>query len=645
MDAALEVLPAAAVAAVVAARLPGAAVPPAVVETLHRRTDGHPLFLVQVVDALLRQGALVAEAGRWALPGGLAALDAVVPESLRQLIEQQFDGLRAEQQRALEAASVVGLDWTVAAVAAGVAAEAEQVEAWCAALARQGQFVQAGGLVEWPDGTVSESYQFRHMLYQQVVYDRVPVGRRLQLHRRIGARLEAGYQAQASAHAAELALHFERGREPARAVHYLRQAGENALRRSAHPEAVALLTQGLALLAQLPETPARAQQELDLQLTLGPALIATRGQAAPEVAQTYARAWALCAQSGDTPRRFPTLWGLCLCYRSQGALRKTRDIGEQLVRLAQGEADPTHLQEAHEALGATLCWMGDYAAARWHLEQGSALPDPMAARGQASRLGGSAAVRCLAQAALVLWRLGYPEQAVRRSQEALALAQTLAHPYSLAIVQHYAAWLAYNRREVRGVQAQAEALLRLATRQGFPLFVGCGTSWRGWVLARQGQGEVGLAHLRQGLAAVVATGQELMRPYCLVVLAEAAGQVDQVEEGLHLLAEAVGVLEAHEQGDLRAEAYRLRGALLLRQATPDAAQAEACFQQALAVARRQQAKSWELRAAMNLARLWQRQGKRDDARALLAPIYGWFTEGFDTADLQEAKALLEDLGA
>src|SRR5215468_4077630 len=180
------------------------------------------------------------------------------------------------------------------------------------------------------------------------------------------------------------------------------------------------------------------------------------------------------SSSNDDVER-AALWGLCLCYRSQGALRKTREIGEQLVQLAQGEADPTYLQAAHEALGATLCWMGDYAAARWHLEQGSALPDPTAARGQVSRLGVSPAVRCLAQVAFVLWRLGYPEQAVRRSQEALALAQTLAHPYSLANAQHWAAWLAYHRREVRGVQAQADALLRLATTQGFPLFVECGT--------------------------------------------------------------------------------------------------------------------------------------------------------------------------
>ena len=207
----------------------------------------------------------------------------------------------------------------------------------------------------------------------------------------------------------------------------------------------------------------------------------------------------------------------------------------------------------------------------------------------------------------------------------------------------FAAYLHYRRREVPAVQAQADALLTLATAQGFALYVGFGTCWQGWALAVQGEGEAGLAQLRQGLAAVLATGQELARPRFLVLLAEVAGHVGQVEEGLRLLAEALAALGASERGDLLAEAYRLQGALLLRQAAPDVALAEACFQQALAVARRQQARSWELRAAVSLSLLWQQQGKYQEAHDLLAPIYAWFTEGFDTADLQEAKALLEEL--
>jgi predicted ATPase len=202
----------------------------------------------------------------------------------------------------------------------------------------------------------------------------------------------------------------------------------------------------------------------------------------------------------------------------------------------------------------------------------------------------------------------------------------------------------HHRREASAVQAQAEALLNLATTQGFPLHVGFGTFWRGWALAIQGEGGAGLTQMHEGVAAVVAVGLRLAQPHLLVRLAEATGHVGQIAEGLCLLAEALRMLEESGQGEFLAEAYRLQGELQLHQAIPDAAQAEACFQQALAIARRQQAKSWELRAAMSLARLWQQQGKREEARALLAPIYGWFTEGFDTADLQDAKALLQELG-
>jgi predicted ATPase len=252
-----------------------------------------------------------------------------------------------------------------------------------------------------------------------------------------------------------------------------------------------------------------------------------------------------------------------------------------------------------------------------------------------------------------LWCLGDPAQAVRRSQEALALAQALAHPYSLAVAQYWAALLHHRRREAPAVQAQAEALLTLATAQGFPLWAGFGTYWRGWALAMQGQGTAGLAQMHQGMTAVLTTGQELARPFCLVLLAEAEGHVGQVAEGLCLLAEALTALEASGWGDLLAEAYRLQGEFLLRQAVgagvkpapPDAAQAEACFQHALAIARRQQAKSWELRAATSLARLWQQQGKRTKALEFLAPIYGWFTEGLETVDLREAKTTLEELSS
>jgi predicted ATPase len=287
------------------------------------------------------------------------------------------------------------------------------------------------------------------------------------------------------------------------------------------------LSTALELLVSLPETPARAQQELDLQIALGPALSATKGPATPEVEQTYARARVLCAQVGDTPQLAPTLRGLWRFYWNRGALPTALELGEQLFGLAQRVSDPTHRLEAHDALGTTLFFMGDYAAARTYLEQGGTLTDPAAQRTLALRHGQAPGVRCLAMAANTLWCLGYPAQAVRRSQEALALAQDLAHPFSLAAAQHWAAYLHHRRREVPAVQAQADALLTLATAQGFALHVGHGSLWRGWTLAIQGESAAGLAQLRQGLAALLAMGQERGLAFYQVLLAEATGHIGQ----------------------------------------------------------------------------------------------------------------------
>jgi predicted ATPase len=440
-----------------------------------------------------------------------------------------------------------------------------------------------------------------------------------------------------------VAQHYTEAGLTEQAISYWQRAGQQALQRSANPEAVRHLTQGLELLPTLPDTPVRAEQELELQMALGPALRAMKGQTAPEVEQTYARARALCAQVGETPQLFPALRGLCRFYQNLRALPKARELGEQLLRLAQRAAASTHLLEAHDTLGIILSNLGEYTTARTHLEQGIALTDPAVQRALAERQGEALGVHCLAVAANTLWCLGYPTQAVWRSQEALALAQELAHPYSLTVTRYWAARLHHLRRDVPAVQAQANALLALATAHEFPHFVAHGTCWHGWVLAMQDEGEAGMAQLHQGFAALLATGERVSQPIYLVLLAEAVGHTGQVEEGLRLLAEALAAFEANGRGDMLAEAYRLQGALLLRQAVPDASQAEACFQQALAIARRQQAKSWELRAAMSLSHLWRQQGKRTEAYELLAPVYGWFSEGFDTADLQEAKALLEEL--
>jgi predicted ATPase len=431
----------------------------------------------------------------------------------------------------------------------------------------------------WPDGTVSGRYGFVHALYQQVVYERLPVGRQMQLHRRIGRRLEVGYGAQATERAAALAMHFERGHDPVRAVRYMQQAADNALQCYACQEASDWLRRGLALLNALPETPARVQQELEMQLALGPVLIMTKGWTTPDLERTYERARDLCQQLGETALLFPALFGLWMLCLVRLEVATARQLAEQL----------------------------------------------------------------------------------------LTLAQELAHPFSQALALHFAARLHQWRREPRVTYAHATASLRLCTEQAFTLYAVLGTILQGWALAAQGQGAAGMARMRQGLAAYQATGTVLTTTYWLALLAEACGRDGQVEAGLSAVAEALAAVAQSGERFYEAELYRLQGELMLQRQAPELAsdaqpqrpgrgqpgvqpvpgvqaKAEGCLHQALAVARRQQARSLELRAAVSLSRLWQSQGKRIAAHELLAPIYGWFTEGFDTADLQEAKALLEALG-
>jgi predicted ATPase len=339
------------------------------------------------------------------------------------------------------------------------------------------------------------------------------------------------------------------------------------------------------------------------------------------------------------------LWGLCLFYTGRGELQSARELGEQGLALAQRQDDATLLLEAHAALGSTLLYLGEFASARSHAEQGLALYDPQRHRHLAYQGAGlDVAVLCLGCPIVhSLWYLGYPSQALQRSREAVTLAQGLAHPLSLAAALSWNARFHQLRREPQVVHELADAIIALATAQGFAQWLAQGIVLRGWALAERGQAVEGVTEILQGLATWRATGAEVGRQWRLLLLAEAYGKMGQTAEGLATLAEALAVVE--RTGDRRdeAEIHRLKGEFLLRQAVPAAPQAETCFRQALDVAHRQEAKALELRTAMSLSRLWQHQGKRAEAYELLAPIYSWFTEGLDTADLQEAKALLAAL--
>jgi predicted ATPase len=636
----LELLTSADVTAYLTGRL-GGAVSARLTAVVYERTDGNALFMVNIVEHLVQQGFVVRREGQWTLPEGAEAKVSSLPEGLQQFLIRRLEALAPQDRRVLEAASVAGEQFTVAAVAPGAQSSVDEVEASCEGLAAQGRFLDDIGLREWPDGTSSGRYRFAHAVYRQVLYEGLGTVRRQQLHRRIGLRLEAGYGAQAEEIAARLAVHFERGGEIPRAVHHWQQAGDNAARRSAHHEAIAALQRALAWLATLPESPKLVRRELTLQLALGELLMAAKGLAAPEAREAFVRAHMLCPQVGETAKLVQVLWGLVLFHTVQAQLCTAEEFCQQFFRLTQTQDDPLLALEGHLALGLIELHREHIVVARDHLNQSLPLCDEQ--RSRAFRAGYELRVLHLACFALALWRSSSADQGEQRSQEALTLARGVEHVPSVAFAELCAAFLTQQRRDVAATQAHAESLIAIAAAQGYGVRLAQGRMLRGWALAIQGKTVEGMAQIEQGWQAHESVGPKLYRPYFLSLLAEAYGQAGQPEAGLPVLAEAMTLVETTEARWWEAELSRLMGVLLLQLPRPNVSSAEASFQQALDVAHRQEAKALELRAAMSLARLWQQQGKRAAARALLAPIYGWFTEGFDTADLQEAKALLEAL--
>jgi predicted ATPase len=636
----------AAVATYLSQRFPRHEFPSELTLALHRMTAGNPLFVVNTIDELIAQGQMCEVGGTWGLSVPVKDVAAGAPETLWQLVDKQVERLTPDERAMLAVASVVGAEFS-AAVAGADGIDAQEAERRCEALARRGQFLRRAGVAEWPDGTVAGRYAFIHALYQQVLYGRVSIGDRVGLHLRTGERLERGYGQRASEIAGELATHFEHGRDFERAARYRSLAGEHALRQHAYREAADHASRALTLLRAWPESPERAQQELALQVLLGAALSPTQGYATPEVARTYARARELCEQVGDTAQLFPVLLGLGRFYVVRAEFQTARDIAAQLLTMAEATRDTAPLLAAHNVLGVASFYAGDFEAALAHLERGMALYDPEAHgpnRSSAFRLGQDPGVSCTTHAALTLWMLGYPARAAARMQEAFALARSLDHPFSVAYACHFAAGLHQWRRDRQAVQDVEAEALALDTEHGFGLFLTAGAIQRGWLLAEGGREEEGLAQMRDGLARHRDIGAEVLVPAFLALVAEVHAKLGRLAESLSVVSEAFVAGQRSGQHYWEAELHRLRGALTLRaEGRPD--DAESCFLQAIRVARSQKARSLELRAATSVSRLWAGRGKVREAHALLSGVYTWFTEGFDTADLIEAKSLLEELGS
>lgn len=592
---ALGRLDATAVAEYLARRFPADHAFEALAEVIHARTAGNPLFVVNVADDLVRRAVLVERAGRWEVgelpgPGQIA-----IPEDVRRMIARQLERLRPDERRILEAGSAAGVEFSAATVAAAEQIDLDEIERACADLTERGAFLVSHGDETWPDGTVAGRYGFRHALYREVVYEATPPARRADLHRRIGERLEAGLRDRAVEAATELAMHFERGRDGRRAIDHLRLAGEIATRRGAAREAVAHLTRALDLLVRQPDTPARAEQEVALQIALGGPLMAVKGRGAPEVEQVYTRAQELCEMLGDTPQLFPAVWGLFLFHRSRGEIDRAHGFAARLLALARSTGDSDLLIEAHHSLWATLFARGELAAVGAHATQALALYHHERHAPLAAVYGNhDPAVCALGHSAWALELAGEPEQADRRSAEAAALARRLGHPFSEAHALLYAARLHQFRGDWQATRDRSEAAAALARERDFAQLQAWADVTGGWALAESGDVAGGLARMRHGLETIRTLGSEEFKTYFLGVLAATLAKAGDHAAALGAVTEALGAVERSGERFYAAELHRQRGELLLATGQ-DLADAVRCHERALEIARHQRARALEQR--------------------------------------------------
>jgi tetratricopeptide (TPR) repeat protein len=605
----------------------GKALPTEVLEQILARTDGVPLFVEELTKTVLESG-LIADAGdHFELSGSLPPL--AIPATLQDSLMARLDRLAAAKQVA-QIGAVIGREFgheLLAAVAA--LSEAELASAL-------DQLVQAELIFR--RGTPPEAMcTFKHALVRDVAYQSLLRSRRQQLHARIAEILEQRFPDTVATEPELLARHYTAAGLPKVGVRYWERAGARATERSAYIEAISHYGNGLELLRTLPEGRERDLLELSLQMGLGDALSWTRGFAAAEVEAAYNRAHELSREMGETSELFRILWGLWHFFVIRADFGRAQKLSDELSQLDQRLQDPSLAPHIHRTRGETFLWRGEFAAAERESSQclaGPELPPAKHIPGVQDPL-----VICGSWQASALWYLGYPDQALARIDAALERAKGSAHAGDLGAALVFAAWIRLSRRETRSAREFAEASLQFNAEHGLAFHVAISDCLLGSALVAEGD-EGGLDRIRGGLAASRATGAGVFQPLALALLAAAHGRLGDPAAGLVALAESQSRIVHSGERWTEAETHWLKGELHSAKGG-GITEAEQCFCTSIEIARRQQARSPELRAATSLARLWCDQGKRAEARDLLAPVYGWFTEGFDTADLREAKALLD----
>ena len=641
----LEPLSEAAVGQYLTSRLASREIDDEIGKIVHGRTEGHPLFVVNVVDFALREGLITERSGRWTLRGGGDALASAVPEGLRPMIERQLEALPSEVQNVLESAAVAGAEFSVAAVAAALEADPEDVDERCEALAWQGQLLRSTGMEEWPDGTLAGRYRFVHALYQNVLYDRIAEPRRIRLHRRIGERKADAFGASAAEIAGELASHFEAARDLARAVEHRSRAGDVAVLRHADREAIEHFERALALLPSLPVTTERSQEELGLLVKLATPLMSTAGYAARQVEEVFDRAHTLSRQLPAGPHLAPLLRGLVSFHQVRARPATARIVGEELLRLCDQDGDPHAGVQAHYGHGVTLYDLGELADAERHLATALARYDPETHATHVAVYGGyDPGVGSRAWLGWLHWMRGEPDRAVRVGEEGLALAERLPHRFSLAFANLALAILHLHRGEVDRARPYLSRASTIAREDGYSYHRAILVGLEGWAALLEGRANDAVAAIEESLASHAATGAGLALPALLSVIAYAKALAGDPAKGLEHLDLAITTAEETSQRLQLGPLYRARGELLLLQGDPERrSEAETWFDRSRLHARQLGARLLELQAAMASARLLAGAGRRHEARELVAPVYAAFEEGFAARPLREAKLLLDEL--
>ncbi len=618
--------------------------------TLFGHTRGHALFTIELLRGMQDQAMLVRDdQGRW-VEGSRLNWEAL-PARIDAVIEERVSRLSEELRSVITLASVEGDEFTAEVLAAALQRETgEIVRLLSGELDRRHRLVSARGVKRVGAQRLS-LYKFQHILFQKYLYNSLDEIERSHLHEQIGNRLESLYGQQAEDIAVRLARHFQEAGMAEKAVEYLLLAGKRAVRVSANQEAIAHFNRALELLQTLPESPERAEKELTLQLALVPPWQASKGFAAPELGEATARARCLCQVLGATPKSFEALAQLSTYYATVPEYRTSLEIGEQLRAMAAKAGDPALDAIVHYTQVWSLLNVAEFDKARECAERMVEFYDPGKHGHWAYLYGYDFGVMALAFGSLLQWFLGFPDTALKWGKESVAVARGLGHPFTLAFALTIGCELHWFLLDPDSIKAYTDELIPLAAEKRFVYWEGHGVFYRGERWTLEGRTAEGIAEMRRGLAMMRGTGTETCLTRLLTRVADACRKVGETEQGLSAVSEAMELMRRFDERYMEPELNRLKGELLLMRRGSEAgagagvgsgaeAQAEKCFLEALDVSRRQNARSWELRTTISLCRLWIKQGRQEEARALLPAVYGWFTEGFDTPDLQEAREVL-----